>query len=81
MAFTILVKNEGATATYTVEQQINPAERLVIFNDILSLGDERELQAYTTEDDGDSGGIFLWTRPGSSIYTKDVSAGGTLYVE
>lgn len=81
MAFSIFVTNDGATATYTVEQQINPAERKEVFSGVLIPKQTVEVVAYTTEENGDTRGTFAWYRSGSSIYIKDLYAGDTLTVE
>ncbi|URK88096.1 hypothetical protein LP421_11370 [Rhizobium sp. RCAM05350] len=81
MAFKILVRNEGATAIYTVVQQIDPGTTEPVFEDMLKKGDEVWVQAYYTEEDEDSKGTFIWRRSGASNYAKEIWADGTLIVE
>ncbi|CAN7159922.1 hypothetical protein LJR098_000160 [Rhizobium sp. LjRoot98] len=81
MAFKILVRNEGATAIYAVDQQIDPAIRKLVFEDMLQKGDEVWVDAHYTEDDEDSKGTFIWRRTGASDYVKEIWADGTLIVE
>ena len=81
MSFKINIKNSGATSTVKVYQKINLGEETEIYNDIVESGKSVEATAYSTEDNGDSGGEFAWKHVGSGLTGQEyVDAGGEILV-
>ncbi|ASQ06350.1 hypothetical protein GHK38_22720 [Sinorhizobium meliloti] len=81
MAFTITVRNDGATSTVEVNQRININEEQQILNEVIESGGSVSAQAYSTEEDGDERGVFRWKHVGSSMTGQgSIRAGEELVV-
>lgn len=81
MAFTIYVHNDGGTAQYTVTQHLDHGQKKIVFDDTLTPDATVPVEAYETEEDGNSKGVFDWSSPQQAgTISNDVWADGTLNV-
>ena len=65
MSFSIILKNDGSTATIRVYQQINDTESAELHNGTVEFNDVVILHALKTDRYGDDGGDFAWEHEAS----------------
>ncbi len=81
MSFSIILRNDGDTATIRVYQKINNNEAAELHNGKVETGGLVSLKALKTEDDDDRGGDFAWEHDGSGLSGEEyVNAGDELRV-
>lgn len=82
MSFTIILRNDGDTATVRVYQRINNNESSELHNGTIEVGAIVPLQALKTDDHGDDGGDFFWEHEASGLSNEEfVRAGDELRVK
>jgi len=82
MSFTIILRNDGDTATVRVYQRINNNESAELHNARIEVDARVLLQALKTDDNGDDGGDFAWEHDGSGLSNQEfVRAGDELRVK